>query len=224
MLANDRPLSPAPGPSPCIEPSSTLVGALQGGQGGEVQPTLAFREGRSAKRTSSVWRPRLAIVGIGREGRGDDGAGPALCAALDRLGPAGDDRLVVDAGVAPENVSGRLRRFRPDLVVLVDAAEMGQRAGAVRWLDGQCALGCSASTHTLPLGLWMTYLAESMGCEVRLLGIQPGLLDVEGGLSAPVQRAVDRLARHLATIIASTSTGVSPLGWAKLPDDKERVP
>jgi hypothetical protein len=63
-----------------------------------------------------------------------------------------------------------------------------------------------------------------MGCEVRLLGIQPGLLDVEGGLSAPVQRAVDRLARHLATIIASTSTGVSPLGWAKLPDDKERVP
>ena len=40
--------------------------------------------------------------------------------------------LCLSAGAAPENCTGLLRRFRPDLVLLVDAAEMGEAAGAVR--------------------------------------------------------------------------------------------
>ena len=141
---------------------------------------------------------RLAIVGIGRAGDGDDGAGPALCAALERLALPAENRLVVDAGTAPENATGLLRRFRPDTVVLVDAAEMGEPPGAVRWLEGARALGCSASTHTLPLGLLATYLAESLGCRVRLLGIQPAAVSSGDGLSAPVRQSVERLARRLA--------------------------
>jgi hydrogenase maturation protease HycI len=143
---------------------------------------------------------RLAIVGVGRAGQADDGAGPALCAALQKLGGSHPDRLVVDGGAAPENVTGLLRRFRPDVVVLVDAAAMSERPGAVRWLERGCALGCSASTHTLPLGMLATYLRESLGCDVRLLGIQPAVIGEEGPLSAPVRRTVERLARRLTMV------------------------
>jgi hydrogenase maturation protease HycI len=143
---------------------------------------------------------RLAIVGVGRAGQADDGAGPALCAALQELGGSHPDRLVVDGGAAPENVTGLLRRFRPDVVVLVDAAAMSERPGAVRWLERGCALGCSASTHTLPLGMLATYLRESLGCDVRLLGIQPEVIGEEGPLSAPVRRTVERLARRLTMV------------------------
>jgi hydrogenase maturation protease len=107
---------------------------------------------------------------------------------------------VVDAGPAPENVTGLLRRFRPDVVVLVDAAAMSEQPGAVRWLERGCALGCSASTHTLPLGMLATYLRESLGCDVRLLGIQPAVIAKEGPLSAPVRRTVERLARRLTMV------------------------
>ena len=139
-------------------------------------------------------------MGIGRAGDGDDGAGPALCAALERRALPAEDCLIVNAGTAPENATGLLRRFQPDTVVLVDAADMGETPGAVRWLEGEKALGCSASTHTLPLGLLARYLADSLGCHVRLLGIQPAAVASGSGLSAPVRQSVERLARRLARL------------------------
>jgi len=140
----------------------------------------------------------LAVVGVGRAGRGDDGAGPALCAELEKQAGSLDGMLILDAGIAPENVGAALRRFGPDAVVLVDAAKMGEPPGAVRRLEEHNILGCSASTHTVPLGLVARYLAESLACEVRLLGIQPAVVGFDGGLSDPVHRSVRSLARHLA--------------------------
>ena len=193
-------------PPPSPQDSSELwTGTLRrGGKGGEGEtdscedrPSAGAIVGRA---NGNDRRPRLAIVGVGRAGQADDGAGPALCAALQKLGGSHPDRLVVDAGPAPENVTGLLRRFRPDVVVLVDAAAMSERPGAVRWLERGCALGCSASTHTLPLGMLATYLRESLGCDVRLLGIQPAVIGEEGPLSAPVCRTVERLARRLTMV------------------------
>jgi len=175
----------------------------EGGKGGRLAP--AGRRGLRPERGEAKARglrreSRLAIVGVGRAGQADDGAGPALCAALQKLGGSHPERLVVNAGTAPENVTGLLRRFRPDVVVLVDAAAMNRRPGAVRWLERGCALGCSASTHTLPLGMLATYLRESLGCDVRLLGIQPAVIGEEGPLSVPVRRTVERLARRLTMV------------------------
>ncbi len=174
-----------------VTSASPLVRGGEGGTGGEAETQWG---------AIAPARPRLAIVGVGRAGDGDDGAGPALCAALERLALPAADRLVVDAGTAPENVTGLLRRFRPDTVVLVDAADMGETPGAARWLEGARALGCSASTHTLPLGLLATYLADSLGCRVRLLGIQPARVASGSGLSVPVRQRIERLARRLARL------------------------
>jgi hydrogenase 3 maturation protease len=135
---------------------------------------------------------------VGRAGRGDDGAGPALCAELARRWRGCDDRLALDAGIAPENVGGALRRFQPDVVLIVDAADMGESPGAVRRLTEDQILGCSASTHTVPLGLVARYLSESLGCQVRVLGLQADRF-ADGPLSDPVRRSVSRLARHLAS-------------------------
>jgi hydrogenase 3 maturation protease len=156
----------------------------------------------AAKGTAGPARLRLAVVGVGREGRGDDGAGPALCAELRRRWTGRDDRLALDAGVAPENAGGALRRFRPDVVLIVDAAHMGERPGAVRRLEEADILGCSASTHTVPLGLVARYLSESLGCEVRVLGLQADRAGVDGPLSPSMRRSVGRLARHLSSLKA----------------------
>jgi hydrogenase 3 maturation protease len=154
------------------------------------------KQGKAVKGTPAPSGLRLAVVGVGRAGRGDDGAGPALCAQLARSWRGCDDRLALDAGIAPENVGGALRRFQPDVVLIVDAANMGESPGAVRRLTEDQILGCSASTHTVPLGLVARYLSESLGCQVRVLGLQADRF-ADGPLSDPVRRSVARLARHL---------------------------
>ncbi len=90
----------------------------EGGQGGEVGTPKVSQERETSRGTVAPSRPRLAIVGVGRAGDGDDGAGPALCAALERLASPAEDRLVVDAGTAPENATGLLRRTHADGVGL----------------------------------------------------------------------------------------------------------
>jgi hydrogenase 3 maturation protease len=184
-------LPPLPKDLSPLSAERILAGSLRlGGEGGKGG------EGQSPSGTHGTIR-RLAVVGVGREGRGDDGAGPALCAELARRWRGCDDRLALDAGIAPENVGGSLRRFHPDVVLMVDAADMGESPGAVRRLAEDQILGCSASTHTVPLGLVARYLSESLGCQVRVLGLQADRF-ADGPLSDPVRRSVSRLARHLA--------------------------
>jgi hydrogenase 3 maturation protease len=80
---------------------------------------------------------RIAILGIGNELNGDDAAGlwcARSFAALARCGERFGNKervLIIEAGPSPESFGGPLRRFAPDLVLLVDAAEMGERLGTI---------------------------------------------------------------------------------------------
>jgi hydrogenase 3 maturation protease len=137
----------------------------------------------------------VAVLGIGHELRGDDDVGLWLAARLKSLAAGCERLLAVEAGPAPENFTGTLRRFKPDLVVLVDAAFMDADAGAIGWLSWQDASGFSASTHTLPLHLLATYLTAELGCEVALIGIQPAQLTVGAALTPVVQQAAEEISK-----------------------------
>jgi len=135
---------------------------------------------------------RLAVVGIGNELNGDDAAGVLVARALRPLQRS--DFLVIEAGPAPENFTGTLRRFRPEQILLVDAAEMGEPPGTVAWVDWPAAGGWGGSTHTLPPSVLARFLVEELGCRAALVGIQPARLDFGAGVSAAVRRAVDETA------------------------------
>jgi hydrogenase 3 maturation protease len=134
--------------------------------------------------------PRVAVVGVGHELCGDDAAGLAAARAL-QTALADDERfLVIEAGPTPENQTGLLRRFKPDLVLLIDAAQMGETPGVIRWLPWDETDGISASTHTLPFHILARYLVSELGCEVALLCIQPARNTVGAPLSPKVAEAV----------------------------------
>lgn len=143
---------------------------------------------------------RLAFVGVGNELSGDDAAGlhvaRGLQAALEAIttsrggGPPASHVLVLEGGMAPENQTGVLRRFKPCLVILLDAADFGGSPGETRWLDWRETGGLSASSHTLPLKVLAGYLVAGLGCEVALLGIQTGRTGLDVEMSERVRRAV----------------------------------
>jgi hydrogenase 3 maturation protease len=143
---------------------------------------------------------RVALIGIGNELNGDDGAGVLVARAVVKP----DDQvnwLVIDAGPVPESFTGPLRRFQPELVLFVDAAEMGEPVGTVAWLDWQATDGLSASTHSLPPTVLAKYLIHELACQVAIIGIQPQQLELGRLLSPAVQKTVTEVAAGLSEII-----------------------
>jgi hydrogenase 3 maturation protease len=141
---------------------------------------------------------RVAVLGVGNQMNGDDGAGPRVVKVLASLLAATPGLLVIDGGTAPENFTGPLRRFRPDLVIEIDAADQGEPPGTLAWIDWRDADGMSASTHTLPPSVLAAYLTAELGCRMVLIGIQPATLEIGKPLSPTVAAAADRLAAQMA--------------------------
>ena len=140
---------------------------------------------------------RLAVLGIGHELCGDDAVGVRLAGRLRPLAAGKERLLVIEAGPAPENFTGPLRRFQPDLVLLVDAAQMDAGPGTIGWLDLQSTGGISASSHTLPLHILVSYLVAELGCQVALIGIQPQQTFADAPLTPTVEAAAQAVVKVL---------------------------
>ncbi|NDJ77697.1 MAG: hydrogenase maturation protease [Chloroflexi bacterium] len=140
---------------------------------------------------------RCVVLGIGNEFNGDDAAGIAVARGLEARVDSDDRLLIVDAGIAPENHTGVLRAFAPDVVLLVDAAQMNAEPGTVRLLDWQDTTGLSATTHTLPPYMLAKFLTMDLGCTVALLGMQPFGNLPDTPLSDPMQAVVEEVVAGL---------------------------
>jgi hydrogenase 3 maturation protease len=152
---------------------------------------------------------RLALVGIGHELCGDDAVGMRIAGMLRPLLSSEERLLVIEAGPAPENFTSVLRRFHPDLVLLLDSALMGEEPGAVRWLNWQETEGVSASTHTLPLHILASYLMTDLGCAMALIGIQPQQTFADAPLTPAVQAAAEQVVSALSDCIRLQNCSVS---------------
>jgi hydrogenase 3 maturation protease len=144
--------------------------------------------------------PRVAIVGIGNEFNGDDAVGVLVARRLSKCEYAADAGhvLVIEAGQAPENITGELRRFNPQVVILVDAAQMDAPPGRIAWIPWETTSGMSASSHSLPLSMLARYLTLEFGCTVHLLGIQPAQNHQTGILSTQARAATNEVTNALA--------------------------
>lgn len=154
--------------------------------------------------------PRVAIVGIGNSLRNDDAAGILVVRELQHRECAADAShlLIIQAGHAPENVTGELRSFAPELILLIDAAEMWDIPGAICWVPIQAIDGMSASTHSLPLSMLARYLTLELNCMVALIGIQPKSNDFGEIVSAEVLQAIDEIVDEICnTCFALKSAG-----------------
>jgi hydrogenase 3 maturation protease len=142
---------------------------------------------------------KVAIVGVGNALCSDDAAGMLIARKLLQRECAENVEhiLILEGGPCPENLSGQICKFSPDLVLFIDAADMGEKPGAVRWISEDCIDGMSASTHSLPLSMLACYLKAELNCQVTYLGIQPRSNEVGETVSAEVQLSVNRVVQEL---------------------------
>lgn len=156
------------------------------------------------------WGKRVLIVGVGNRSRGDDAAGGILVDHLAGKTPA----TLIDAGDVPENYLGAIRQVQPQLILIVDAAEIGARPGDVALVPARELLPAGAWTHNPGLGLLVNYLRAELGTgvEVFLLAIQPGTTALGEGLSPPVLSTLSRLEELFSRLPGSAVIARNVLG------------
>lgn len=140
---------------------------------------------------------RKVVLTVGAVLRGDDAAGPFLAKLLQE-DPV-DGWEVVDGGQTPEDEMAVVRRMNPDVLLVVDAAQMGEEPGTVKVVDEECvARDFLITTHSLPLSF---LLGELRACcqNVVFLGIQPAHMEFMGALTPQVEHAVRRIHSWLKT-------------------------
>ncbi len=145
----------------------------------------------------------ILVLGVGNRMNGDDGVGPYVA---ERLAATGAERDAVeshgrltslDCGTVPENYTSTIRRMCPRVLVIVDAARMGLPVGDCRVIASDRVGSLGLSTHSMPLSLFMTYVAGMVG-RIILMGIQPGDMSLGSALSPQVRATADELVSLLA--------------------------
>ena len=144
---------------------------------------------------------RVAILGIGSFLRGDDAAGVAFIAELKASLSKVKLRLPVrlfSCGVVPESYTGEIKRFKPSLILIVDAVDMGKEAGQISIIDnGKKSFNVSFSTHGMPLKMLIDYLGQSLGCSIISIGIQPK----SAGFGLSISNKVDKAIKRISNLI-----------------------
>jgi len=140
---------------------------------------------------------KTAILGVGSVLRADDAAGMYFIEKLSAV--VRDKNLLLMAGsTAPENFTGVIKNFFPEMLIIIDAAQMNIPIGEVRILEADEIGGMSFSTHMLPLPMMLSYLEHEVGCEVIFIGIQPESTEQCMTMCEKVKEETERLVQAFA--------------------------
>jgi hydrogenase 3 maturation protease len=117
---------------------------------------------------------KLAILGAGAILNADDGAGVIISDSLQKKFNENNCKncRVYTGNTAPENFSGEIKKFKPDHLIVIDAADLKEEPGSIMVIDPEIIDGVSFSTHMLPLKVMLQYIQKEIGCKVTILGIQ----------------------------------------------------
>lgn len=132
------------------------------------------------------------LMGIGNELGGDDAVGLYVAELIDEK----SGWIGFRCGTAPENFIGKIERLDPELVVLVDAAEMETEPGEFRKIEPEYADTIFASTHSIPISYLLKWLRRSVA-RVILIGIQAKSYNMGAPLSDEVKKGAERLVEAL---------------------------
>lgn len=132
------------------------------------------------------------VIGLGNPDRADDGAGIEIVSLWKaRL----NKRAFLDTETSVETaVFDGLENPDVDAFLFVDAADFGGRPGEVHLFDSEDTecFRPALSTHKVQLDLLMQVIATK-GKQAFLLGIQPGSVELFGGMTEEIAEAVKTL-------------------------------
>ncbi|WP_392561045.1 hydrogenase maturation peptidase HycI [Orbus sturtevantii] len=143
------------------------------------------------------------VFTVGNSMMGDDGAGPLLAKKMTENSIA--NWQVIDGGSSPENVVHIIRRIKPNLLLIIDATEMGLNPGEIRFVDvDMIAEMFLMNTHNMPLNFLVEQLKPDIE-SILFLGIQPDIVGFYYPMTNAVIEAVEKVYQALQQNNITTS-------------------
>lgn len=141
---------------------------------------------------------RTLVITLGSTLRADDGVGPYVCAHVKFSRP---DLKLLDAGTTPESIAQTAINWKPEKIILIDAAHFQGEAGEARVIPLE-AINQSTimSTHSFPLSVTFSIVKEDTGAELAVVGVQAKSLDYREGLSPEVEETARKLVDYFNSL------------------------
>ena len=168
---------------------SHFVGASMAG---EVEKEL---------KTWLVSARKVVVAGIGNPIRSDDFVGVKIVQELQ--GRVSEKVHLIECETVPESFMDEIVELKPTHVLLIDAAVMGLKPGAVRLYDAEKVVNIpSISTHTLSIRVFCDYIVQLTKTKLALLLVEPGNVEFGEGLTPEVQVSVDNVVKTLLKLLS----------------------
>ena len=107
------------------------------------------------------------LMGVGNTLKGDDGIGCYIAKNFKEK-----NWFSLHCGTAPENFTSIIRKNKPEILIIVDAADMGINEGGFRVVPEEKIENIGISTHNMSLSLLINYLKDSAE-KIIFIGVQP---------------------------------------------------
>ncbi len=150
-------------------------------------------------------RKEILITGCGNKLFGDDGFGPEVVEYLTNHYSIPDNICLLDVGTGIRNIlfTIALSEARPKVIVVIDAVDKGRKPGEIFEISLDEVPEEKIddfSIHQVPSSNLLKELQDFCSVKVRILACQVKTIPkaMESGLSAPVERAVSRMAQKIA--------------------------
>ena len=127
------------------------------------------------------------LMGVGNTLKGDDGIGCYIAKNFKEK-----NWLTFDCGAAPENFTSIIRKKKPEILVIVDAADMGINGGGFRVVSEEKIENIGISTHNMPLSFLINYLKDSAN-RIIFIGIQPKTIRDSDEISEKLKKSAEHL-------------------------------
>jgi hydrogenase 3 maturation protease len=131
----------------------------------------------------------LLVMCIGNRDGGDDAVGPYVADQLKK-----SDIDVIDCGTVPESYTGDVKQKKPNILIIVDAVDMGLKPGDIRIIPKEKIGVMHISTHGIPLSVLINYLEQYVE-SIFFIGIQAQKMS--GKITDIVKNSTDKLVKKI---------------------------
>jgi hydrogenase 3 maturation protease len=137
----------------------------------------------------SVKDKKILFIGIGNLLKTDDGVGAYISKRIKNSGNISS----LSAEISIENYIGKINSLDPDILIIIDSADMKLSSGTIKLLSIDQVLDLTFNTHSISL----KRLSEFFKMPVYLLGIQPEKTDFGENLSYHIKIIADRIINQI---------------------------
>ena len=134
---------------------------------------------------------QILFVGLGNRFRSDDYAGIEFVNRLKKTLQFNNSGYLV-AGTNPENHLEEIINSKNEIIVFVDASNMGLETGELFWINEEDISSSDFSTHAYSLQIISEYIRRNRNIEIKYLGIQKGITEIDNKLSEMLEKRLNK--------------------------------